>query len=145
MCAHVYLCMYMAYCFIPILFLLPFILSLFYVYLTFIYFAIPITIGKHAESPGQARPVGRSAAYTSHQASGRAAADRQQQSGKNAGASSCRPTDVASGPQRVPTNSNRAASRPPDRLALARVAGEDGLRCSDGRCSDGRCSDGSDG
>ena len=102
--------MYMVFCFIPILFLLPFVLSLFYVYLTFIYFAIPVTIGRHAEAPGQARPVGRSAAYTSHQASGRAAADHQQQSDKNTGASSYRPTDVASGPQRLPTNSDRAAS-----------------------------------
>ena len=132
---HVRICMFMytAYCFVPILFLLPFILSLFRVYSTFIYFTIPVTVGRHAESPGQARQVDGSAAYTFPQASSRAEADRRQQSCKNAGASSCRPMDVALGPQRLPTNSDRAASRRPDRLASARVAGEDGRCCSDGR------------
>ena len=93
---HVRICvfMYMAYCFVPILFLLPFILSLFCVYSTFIYFTIPVTVGRHAQSPGHACQVGGSAAYTFPQASSRAEADRRQQSCKNAGASSCRPMET---------------------------------------------------
>ena len=75
--------------FIPILFLIPFILHLFNIYSSFIYFAIPVTVGMHAEAPAEARQAKGSAAYTPPQLSGWAAVVRRQQSGKNAGASFC--------------------------------------------------------
>ena len=80
--------------FIPILFLLPFIQYFFNIYSTFIYFVIPFTVGRHEEAAAQARQAGGSAACTPFQLFGRVATDRQQ-SGKNGGASSCQPMNVA--------------------------------------------------
>ena len=75
---QMYMYVYMAYYFIPILLLLPFVLSLFYVYSIFIYFAIPVTVDRHAESPAQAHQVGGSTDYTLPQFSGQVADDRRQ-------------------------------------------------------------------
>ena len=48
--------------FIPILFLIPFILHLFNIYSTLTYFSSPVTVGMHAEGPAQAHQADRKVA-----------------------------------------------------------------------------------